>query len=258
MGFSPTLSVTILYAPWVDWREAAAKDAFEQLQADDDIQHVELHEAERRPVWENSKRCWREAESFDSTHHLHTMGDIEVCDHFGEAAINALSAVPNKPVCFHQRQQRLTKYYEQGFNWVLHPDGGWGIGTCLPEMFIDEMLEFGERYYVDAEEFGSYDRRLCGWLLYEYRRPAWVTLPSLIQHLGTDDSVLNNNIPHERASDLYVGDMDIDPRDIDWSFDASDLPEVSGKDRINEFTQNFKVDKLIEDGLIKRSTVDDV
>lgn len=248
MGFSPTISVTILYAPWVDWREANAKEQYEQLQADENIQHVELVECERAPIWENSKRCWSAALDYDSTHHLHTLGDAILCENFGEAVVNAIRKVPNQPLCFHQRQKRLTKYYENGHNWALHAEGTWGIGTTLPKPYIEDFLEFGERYYT--EDFGSYDRRLAGWAMYEYGRPVWVTLPSLIQHIG-GESVLGNDIPHEQRSDIYVDELGIDAREIDWSFSASELPEVSGEDRINKYSQNFRIDRLIEDGYVQ-------
>jgi hypothetical protein len=165
----------------------------------------------REGVWPNAQRAWRSV-ARGATHHLVLQDDVMPCAHFFDGVRAALSAVPEVPVSFFCTRKVVLEAKAAGLSWVVIPDGAWGPAMCLPVGMIEPWLEWCERYV--RPEFKHDDSRLAMYLL-ELRTPAWCTVPSLVEHIGAEHSLLGQGGARRVAK--WFGGYTFDARAVDWS-----------------------------------------
>ena len=251
MGFDPTITATVMYAPWSDWRGENAHELYDQLSASDFIDHASLHPNQKaRTVWEDARECWLEGVEHGSTHHIVIQGDVELCEGFGEAAYNAVSAVPNRNIGFYGTHKRLAEAFEDGKRWYKYDGGLWGQASCLLTDHIQSMVAFGDTYF--EADVPHDDTRLAAWSELALPQATWMALPQLVEHLGAEDSEMNHQTPTDWTAATYVGDTDLDAREIDWT-ERTDVPSYAGERQVNQRPSIFCIEELVADGYIEEA-----
>lgn len=253
MTFDPKISVTIMYAPWEAWRSEVAERLYQQLSESACIESVSKHaNSKDRLIWEDARECWLAGVEAGATHHLVLQDDVELCENFGEAAYRALQAVPNRPVSFYGTHKRIREAFENGHRWIRYNGGFWGQAPCLPTMWIEEAVQFGDTYA--KPEFQADDCRLSLWAELSLHCNTWVTTPQLVEHLGNEDSARGSMPPSDWTAALFVGDTEYDPTAIDWKRGLRDVPMASRPLQIQRRPEKFRLDKLEADGYIESTT----
>lgn len=206
------LAIGIQYAPWDDKRTVNANRLHSQLI--DAGFHCELVKASQsEPVWETCKRGWRQVPNSEDTHMLMLQGDVKTCDNFGELVRRAVTARPNAAIStFCMRGKATERAREQGYNWIRVTEGLWGQGILLPVDWITDMIQWNERTFT--AELTDDDPRIAMWLEHDRNELAWCTVPSLVEHVGHDDSLLNNSAPRDRTASWYEQQPDSESIDF--------------------------------------------
>jgi len=173
-------------------------------------------------VWRTARRAW-EAAPRNATHHLVLQDDVIPCRKFYQAALDAIGAVPDRPISFYANRKIITAALEAGSSWAVIPDGAWGQAMCLPASMIPDWIAWCDRH-VD-KSFRHDDTRLTLWLLY-VQRPVFCTVPSLVEH-GLPAQSLAGNSNRNRVARCFIG-ADADGTAIDWTLGLSDPPAQTG------------------------------
>lgn len=253
MDVQPEITVSILFAPWVDWRQEQAAANCDRLAVSDAIASVEMQPAstEHENIWRDVKQCWEWGAEQDGTHHLVLQGDVALCEEFGVTLRRALRAVPNRELTLYAGWQSVRHAWEQGHRWVRFDGCYWGQARCLPTADIPGLLSFNERY-VDAS-YEHDDTRYQLWNQLAMRRDTWVPVPQLVEHLGADDSAKGNNTPADLTAAVFVGDTDETPADIDWNAGLDTVPRLSSDRAFPRVQDRLDCERLAADGYIKRA-----
>lgn len=252
MTFEPTISVTVMYAPWVAWRAENAADIAEELRAVDSVSSVREHAAtDNGDIWDDARECWLDGDAADSTHHIVIQGDVELCDGFGEAMTDAIRAVPNRMIGFYGNHKSIRDAAEEGHNWIRLEGGVWGQCVCVPSVDVAEMVEWIDYYFED--DFIHDDTMLAGWTQLAQPDAVWIPIPQLVEHKGADDSSMGHEMPVDFTAAVYAGDTDVDVREIDWTGGLTDAPYVGSNHR-KPFpsSDGFRFDRLEADGYIQQ------
>lgn len=246
----PSVTVTVMYAPWVDWRAEQAHCLRDTLAASPYISNVELHaNSKDRQIWDDARECWLAGTQMDGTHHIVMQDDVKLCESFGQAAYNAISALPNRNICFYGTRKVFAEALADGYRWVRYNGGFWGQCPCIPTMWIEEAIEFGDYYTKD--DFQADDCRLSLWNELDGQYDTWVTVPQLVEHLGSEDSARGSIPPGGQwTAGVFVEDTSLSPTEIDWSRQLTDSPRQNTSLQVNRRGDKFRIDRLKEDGYI--------
>jgi hypothetical protein len=212
-----------MYAPWIDWREENALKTADRLRDSEYITDVWTNPCSKEDVWVNAKPCWEKSFESDASHHMVVQGDVILCDGFGEAFTNALSAVPDRMVSPFSVWM-FDEEYALGTNWSRVPCRVWGAAVSLPVEDARDFVNWTEDNI--SYDYEHDDMRLSAYNYLEKGTDVWLTQPSLAEHEGGKrESSLGHNPPVRRIARYYVGNYDIDPTEIDWSFNLKNVPK---------------------------------
>lgn len=215
------LSVCIQYVPW-DSRRVKTKDMlvdyFDQFD-DTTVSVVEGGEEEIR--WKTTYRAWKRGLVGKSTHHLVLEDDVGLCNGFHREAKRAIAHLPDKQISFFSVYKVVMDAAKRNHSWCRIKGMGWGQARLLPREDIADMLEWGAKH-VDPE-YPSTDARLQYWSVYRKQEPVWCTVPSLVEHLGANDSTVGNDPPIRRTAAYF----NPDPGLIDWTVPENPLTNRS-------------------------------
>jgi len=216
------VSVAINLAPWDEKRVETVRLQREMLEGAPGIQSVSVVEAEEgTPIWDSVRECWRKGIGTGSTHHLVLADDVALCRGFPEGLRRALATVPDKPVCPFSVYKAIEEARERGESWVRLKGGMWGQAQILPTEYVGDFLDW-ERQHVHPDHPHD-DTRVNLYATYALEDYVWVTVPSLVEHLGADESLLGNNPPIDRTARWYLSDGDA--RDIEWERPSDPVTE---------------------------------
>lgn len=187
--------------------------------------------APRSNIWLNVRRSWLALYRGAGTHGLVMAEDMLPSKHFYRAATAALAVKPSEVVCFFtSRRASITgPAREAGKSWGVAPDAAWGGAVAMPMPLIREFLRWEEAHVSPA--YPHDDGRVAIWCTLTGRK-VWVTVPSLLEHVGATRSALGHGggINRNRVASWYVDDAD----GIDWRSGAQD--PVVGKSMVGPVT----------------------
>lgn len=193
------LSVAIPHAPWVPERVQWMAELVGQLP-----DAVVVADVQREGLWATARRAWHAA---TGTHHLILQDDAHLCDGFVELAHAAIVANPGAAISFFNMPQFVDR--QRRDSWI--PCEGYApcVALAMPTSWIDDFLSWSASHV--KESFEHDDIRMAMWLG-ERERPCWMTMPSLVEHLGDERADGSPCVADRRATRFEQ-----DPNNIDWS-----------------------------------------
>ena len=210
------VSSAVMHAPWNAYRASLVNVLRKKIA---NLKVIE--DTNREGVWQTAKRSWLSAFNTNSTHHLVVQDDIEVCNGFMADLPHVISALPDKPIyLFTTRNSVLEAAQNKDSHWVRQYGALSGCGVILPKWMIKEWFEWLPTVIPDDWEPNVDDSRLALFLL-SRKESAWITIPTLVEHLGASSSEIGHNNAR-RVSCNYLGSRR--PREIDWTKGAKDAP----------------------------------
>lgn len=209
------LSVCIMHVPDDPNRRAWVRDMTRVLARGQLVPTI-CRDVDRKGVWPTAKSAWLRYHP-NCTHHMVLQDDVQLCTHFVKLVTTAIEHKPDEILCLYSPSQHLKA---RGTAWWRTRGGTWGQALILPRRRIHEFLNWSAAH-VD-EEYTYDDTRMALWSI-ERGIDVWVTIPSLVQHLGMNNSLLGhagtigNNA---RVSLNYNRDIE----SVDWSVEQPALP----------------------------------
>lgn len=222
-----SVAVSIMWLPDDNQRSEFARNQYEKLQNDPHIDYVELIDAvPDGSIYDTFVKAQEWAVTTDATHHVSIQDDVRTCENFGEAAVNALQAVPNRIVSFFTTYHQQSTEFEKRNQWFRSTGKIWGQSIVIPTEFIPEMLDWWDEWI--PEDYGSSDSVVWCWNDLEGPGDIWFTVPSLVQHCEREvgGSSVGHNPPCQRRAEEYIDNYSLDAGDIDWSFNFSEVRRV--------------------------------
>jgi hypothetical protein len=192
-------------------------------------------DAKHRGLWWNAKRAWTRGHVLGGTHHLVLQDDILLCDDFVATAERALAALDARglevPVTFYANRKICEEVSVAGGRWAKIGDGCWGQALCMPTSAIHDFLSWERKSIVP--EFRWDDSRWSIWCV-ERGRPAWATVPSLVEHVGSEHSSVGN--PKNTGRRARVLDLK-GAHLLDWSAGIDEAPHSSGSGVLSQYSK---------------------
>ena len=139
-----------------------------------------IADVESRGPWPTARQAWL-AWRRGATHHLVLQDDAMPVPDLIRGLAGAIATRPHSVIGLWTPRKEQRTAFERGDRWMLSEGGTWGPGTIMPTERIGEWLEWdGE--HVDPE-CPHDDTRIALWLL-TLGEPAWLTVPSLVEHVS--------------------------------------------------------------------------
>ena len=182
-------------------------------------------DSDSRGVWWNTARAWR-AIPEGTTHRILLQDDTLPCRDFPDAARAALAHKPNSHVSFFGNTKKMLDALARGKHWVAHR-ASWGVAPCLPVHTILPFLAWADNPSnwpsdaVGRMPDGSllvHDDYLLKVFLKRNGISSYLTVPSLVEHVGRERSLLGHNrsVGTQLLSAIFIG-QNMDGSAIDWS-----------------------------------------
>lgn len=180
---------------------------------------VEIDTAERG-IWPTAERCWLRGASRGADFHMIIQEDVLPCLDLLQGTRAALTALTlagytDRPVCLYGIRKSIEIARIDGLSWIEIPDGIWGQATILPRPMIGSFLAWCDEHI--KREFRYDDSRVCLWASKTGHFPI-VTVPSLVEHIGGNRSVIGNPTTfggRPRLATAFLGEFN-SAMDVDW------------------------------------------
>lgn len=223
------LSVAIIYAPWDTARQRNSIRLSQTLDSMG-ITNERVRAKQDESLWETAQRAWRQTPA-TATHRLLFPDDVDIVDNFGRLATDALAERPKSPVSFFLLHSDIVaEARERGVSWAT-TGGAWGQAICLPTEYIDQMLTWCDESV--KPDVTHDDVTVSVWAMYDLDEQFWNTVPSLVEHIGADDSLLGNQPPIDRTAAWYDPDVTHDDvaYDVQENIPSQEPPYNGARDR---------------------------
>lgn len=232
------LSIAVMYAPWNDRRVEVAELLRSRLSDAPGVESFSMVEASRdESVWETSERAWQRALGGSSTHHVVLQDDIAICRGFATGLREAIAEVPDKVIAPFAVYKTIEEARERGVSWARVRAGLWGQATIIPKPDISRFL-YWQDHRFDPDDPHD-DSRVNCWAALDRDEDIWCTAPSLVEHLGANDSELGNAPPIKRDARWFIGE-NYDITGWDWSFDIEDVPVNRNKNVESAYSESLR------------------
>jgi hypothetical protein len=226
------LSIAIQHTPSRADRRMWVRSMVEQLRSEDSSVPVALvADAKGEGCWPTYRRSLEAAG--EASHHLVLQDDVGLCKDFIRSVEGVIRARPGNLIALYTNAESVAAARNRGESWI-EKAGACGPATIWPRHLIAEFLQWQDRHIDRSFEFDTV--RVSMWLMKTLTR-AFVTVPSLIQHLGFQSSTLGLNSSSKVAT-WYIGE-DQSGLGIDWSRGISS-PVKDSTDVKPEWWQHFR------------------
>lgn len=231
------LAIAIAHTPWDAQRRANIVEIQRRLgglkRINEELVGFRVIQERRGPPVKGEKRsCWPTvgaayrwlAQQTKATHVIELADDSLPCRDFIEGAKNAFAAKPEEIVNFFtMRRSCVEPTLAAGKHWFTSPDSTWGGMMGMPRAVCADFLDW-ERQHVDPEYIHD-DGRLNLYLWHGIKKPIWVTVPSLLEHIDPGNSLLGHG-NRMRVATAFLGSRSA--ATIDWSRGADDPVRTGG------------------------------
>jgi len=190
-------------------------------------------------LWQSCKHCHL---SFtpDQTHTLILQDDILLCRDFLTTVYHIVSKLPNNFISFFSNNDNVPLASMQKKNFLVSKVWFMAQAYLVPVGMSKHMIEWIENNVKQSVELD--DNKIATYLWYN-KIKAWNTVPSLVEHLGWNETTLRyydkNKIKNKthRMAKMYVG-FENSGMDFNWK------PEYFIED--NQGTDSQFCDNLIK------------
>lgn len=212
------LSIAIQHTPTHADRRKWVQAMIAQLRSEDaQIPIVLVEDTNEAGCWPTYRRALEAAG--DAPHHLMLQDDLGLCRDFIGAVREIIRARPASLVALYTNSGSVFKARQRGESWI-EKAGVCGPAVIWPKQLIGEFIEWQDAH-IDAG-FPWDTVRVSMWLL-KTSQKAFVTVPSLAQHLGHKASILGLN-GRDKTATWYIG-ANQSGLGIDWSRGLSSPPK---------------------------------
>ena len=218
----------IITAHWNETRERNAIRLQNELSGPGGLDITIERASQDESPWATVKRALRRGDE-TVTHHLILQDDVKVVDEFAQLLRQAIDARPGDVIGLFANRKQVNEARGSECPWATCP-GIWGQAWVIPEVLVDDLIGWCETNIDDG--FPHDDARVSLWLRYGIGQRAWFPLPSLVEHVGHNQSELGNNPPVDRTATWY--EQSITPDAVDYT-DQSDPVVVPGSDAKSKY-----------------------
>jgi hypothetical protein len=183
-------------------------------------------------LWNCAKRTLSSHEKGD-THLLILQDDVLPCRDFIATAAKLITARPKDPITLFSNKETIMESKRLGFHWLSVRKFLMAQCYILPVPVIKDFLAW-EKKHVKQDIYFD-DNRMAMYFFYQ-NRPVFATAPSLVEHLGWNQSTLtgynpgHNFEPRLRMAKWFVG-FENSGLDFDWNnLDAFEDKDGSNAD----------------------------
>lgn len=204
------LSIAIQHTPSRVDRRKWVQAMLNQLRIENpNIPIVLVEDTQHKGCWPTYRRALEAAG--DVSHHLVLQDDLGLCKDFIQSVKEVIRARPDNLIALYTNSASVLMARDRGESWI-EKAGACGPSVIWPTPLIAEFLQWQDRHIDRNFEFDTV--RVSMWLI-KTSKKAFVTVPSLTQHLGYMSSTLGLNSPTKVAT-WYIGE-DQSALGIDWS-----------------------------------------
>lgn len=204
------LSIAIQHTPGYSDRSRWVESILKQLRAEKPTVGLTVIEDKKREGgWPTLLRTLEAASG--ATHHLTLNDDVSLCKDFVASVEEVIRARPNNLIALYTNSRVVFTARHRRESWIQNT-GVEGAAVIWPTALIAEFIEWQSVHI--ASDFPWADVRVSMWLM-KTSKPAFATVPSLIQHLGCGASLLGLN-GRSKVAAWYIGD-NRSGLSIDWS-----------------------------------------
>src|SRR5271157_2005624 len=192
----PRVVIGIMHAAFAEGRRESLKRLLAQIGAP--IPYISAS-MRPEPVFVYGRRMWRWASEQDADLVGVLNDDVRVCPDFVETLSSMCKAVPGEVIGLSATGVEACLYAKAGHNWVRSYNLT-GQGYAAPPKVFAEMLSFWESSAFFRSGRHNADDTVGSQWLYDVQKPAWLSLPAIVQHdTAVASSVGHADHPH-RAS----------------------------------------------------------
>lgn len=203
-------TVAIQHAPASAERREWVRAMSEQLRQENPgvALHV-IEDVHQEGCWPTYRRALEAAG--ETSHHLVLQDDIGLCKDFLKSVQAAMHALPGNLLSFYTNSVYVENARARGDAWLERPNVC-GPALLWPCNWINEFLLWHDSHVSPLCPWDTV--RVTFWLTRQARR-AFSTVPSLVEHLGSEASLLGLDSPTKVAS-WFIGENQ-SGTSIDWS-----------------------------------------
>ncbi len=203
-------SIAIQHTPDRADRRAWVEAMVKQIRAEDPtIPLAVIEDKKRDGSWPTYLRTLRAASG--ATHHLVLNDDLALCKDFVASVRRVIRARPFNLVSLYTNSRVALTAWHRHETWVQN-SGVEGAAVIWPRALIGEFIRWQKVHVANGLPWE--DVRVSMWLV-KTSRPAFATVPSLIEHLGVGASLLGLNGQSKVAAWSLAPDRS--GLGIDWS-----------------------------------------
>ncbi len=181
----------------------------------------------KHDLWEGAKATLKNYKK-GTTHMLVLQDDVLPCQDFIKTAERIIEILPDDPITLFSNRREILEAKAKGYNWFRLKKFLMAQAYIMPVPIIEDFLIWAEKHikpeiYFDDNRWAMY--------LYYHDKLTWATAPSLVEHLGWNQTTLTGyNAGHSfeprlRMATWYIG-FENSGLMYDWSrLDAIDDPD---------------------------------
>lgn len=193
----PRVGVLIVHAPNSAARRRMLARLLYRLGADPIQDGAGIHVEEDT----TGQGCWRTVRKGyiasglhlkGATHVVHLADDMWPCSDFWEHVNRIVELLPDHPVNLFHIGTKAKPCLATGSHWFVSASGVWGGTMLLPVRIVRDFVPWEARY-CDQRLLADRDDSRLGIYLKLHRETVWTTVPSLVQHIASTDSLMGHN-----------------------------------------------------------------
>lgn len=194
-----TVSLAIMHSAFSKHRQGLLAKLLERLTCEGLPEQLTIHSdaSHSKFPWTQAKAGWYAGLEGGASHHCLIQDDVLTCADFVATLERMAEVLPDQVISLYCPRKLAREAYDRGERWALVKDGSWGQGIMMPRNLLLEFLEWEQANIYP--ECPHDDSRVAMWLI-ETNRPAWVCVPSLVQHLAPTNSEMGYNMSGKVAT----------------------------------------------------------
>ena len=184
-----------------------------------------LNDRRAKAIFDNRLQLWNGAKttllSYNKTHtHMLVLqDDVLPCKDFIKTVEKIIEILPDQPITLFSNKEAILEAKNRGINWVKLRKWLMAQTYIMPISIIEDFLIWEARH-IKPEIY--YDDNRWAMYFFYHKKRVWATAPSLVEHLGWNNTSLRNYTPsfifepRNRMAKWFIG-FENSGLSIDWS-----------------------------------------